>query len=63
MCLLGPSINGLVTDIQVNVYSKYVVQAELSKLTNVEVLIIMSPLFLSIFVIFLQKAMAQYVIF
>ena len=35
---LGLSINGLVTDIQVNVHIwKYVVEAELSKLTNVEV--------------------------
>ena len=36
MCKLGPSINGLVTDIQV-IYWKYVVEAEPSKLTNVEV--------------------------
>ena len=33
---LGPSILVLVGDIQVNVYSKYVVVAELSKLTYVE---------------------------
>ena len=36
---------------------------ELSKLTHVEVEIIISPLFLSISVIFLQKAMAKYIIF
>ena len=35
---------------------------EFSKLTNVEVEIIISPLFLCISVIFLQKAMAQYII-
>ena len=37
-------------------------EAELSKLTNVKVKIIISPLFLSICVIFLQKAMVQYII-
>ena len=37
--------------------------AELSKLTHVDVYIIISPLFLCISVIFLQKAMAQNIIF
>ena len=35
--MVGPSIPGLVTDIQVNVFiGKYVVVAELSKLTYVD---------------------------
>ena len=54
---LGPNIQGLETDIEVNVYWKYVVEAELTKLTYVEAQIIISLLFLCISVIFLKKAM------
>ena len=36
MFRLRPSIHRLVTDMQVNVYWKYVVESELSKLTYVE---------------------------
>ena len=36
---------------------------ELSKLTYIEVKIIISPLFLCIFLNFLQKAMVRYIIF
>ena len=58
MYRLGPSKHGLVTDIQVNIYWKYVVEAELSKLAYFEDYISI----ISLFVIFLQKAMVQYTI-
>ena len=57
--LCDTSIHGLVTGI----YWKYVVEAELSKLTYVEDKIIISPLFLCISMSFLQKAMVQYTLF
>ena len=62
---LGPSIHGLVTDIQVNVYTENtsIVKAALSNWTNIEDSIIISPLFHCISLIFLQKAMVQYTIF
>ena len=44
-------------------YWKHVSESELSKLTYVEDLIIISPLVLCISVIFLQKANVQYTIF
>ena len=60
---LGPSIHGLVTDIEVNVYiGNFLLRLALSKLTYVEDEIIISPLFLCISVIFLQKARVQYTI-
>ena len=36
---------------------------ELSKLTNINAKIIISPLFFSLSAIYLQKAMAQYIVF
>ena len=58
---LGTNIQGLETDIEVNVYWKYVVEAELTKLTYVESsnnhIPVISLLFLCISVIFLKKAM------
>ena len=47
----------------INYILEYVVVPELSKLTYVEDSLIISPLFLCISVIFLQKAIAQYIIF